>query len=832
MRHKNISFTSEYRFRHIIPFLYLGDFLETESKENLAKASFLSQQFSELQTEYKSVDTDPIRGFENYKDFQDETELNKNRIHLHSAALLQHGCDVEKLVYYLGGPHVGANRNVPKILKDLRKGVQPTVLAEIKGVFEHGSPRKISATNTEKNLQDYYYYGNHESINDNEKEVDKVLLKDHRQGNTLLVDPRLFWYIPNSHLSPQGLADLFDAWKDARHISDCSHRVHPESMSINDWTTKLTEPTVYFAGSFLRFLIWVYNLRISYPGRRILLGNDDMTNAFQFIKNSPSVVAMCGFMANGHLGFSTGQYFGACFSPPNFAQGAKGRQEQAGFLWEYEPERTLERAAKHTSRMVFEETYSTDPFGPASRDALNTGVFRNNGSRKPPTFPMQVDDCMYADVDEHFKLTAASSIISLEDTFGIDHPCQEKALSEKKFNPVYNEERLLLGHELNTRRMVVIVSVKRRTKLIDYMTAEGWTTVGLSKTIREVYTVLGLVGSAAGYNPWARSQLFILQNLVREELATRFKTAKISERLHGLIDNKVRRLSTSMGHRMDSIIARTYAEYMHHNGIKMNISEAITKSIRIIVMSLTRKRWECPIRHIVPRIPTWTTEGDASDLALSVYIKQAKVWCMVPFGKDLLSRIKGLGKAKDVFINILEYIALQLASIIVNDLYDENPTAFPPSPTHLALGDNTPSLSWYDHHSTASAMGQNQIRLSAEYSLEAKVKSSREHLKGTLNQMADEISRPHERFTPHLTTTHGIPFSTLVKQVCLKHPILQSYRFFLLSPELFWALSSSLSKNAKWERPLRPQKNGRLVPVAAILSTGASFSGSTARYFL
>jgi hypothetical protein len=172
--------------------LYLGDFLDTESKENLGKASFLSQQFSELQTEYGSVDTDPIRGIENYKDFQDETENNKNRIHLHSAALLQHGCDVEKLVYYLGGPHVGANRNVPKILKDLRKGEQPTVLAEIKRVFEHGSPRKINATNTEKNLQDYYYYGNHESVNDNEKEVDKVLLKDHRQGNTLLVDPRLF----------------------------------------------------------------------------------------------------------------------------------------------------------------------------------------------------------------------------------------------------------------------------------------------------------------------------------------------------------------------------------------------------------------------------------------------------------------------------------------------------------------------------------------------------------------------------------------------------------------------------------------------------------------
>jgi hypothetical protein len=257
MRHKHISFTSEYRFRHIIPFLYLGDFLDADSQKNIEQVSFLAEQFSELKTEYGLVDTDPIRGFENYKNFQDETELNKNRIHLHPAALLQHGYGVGKLVYYLGGPHVGANQNVLKILKDLKKGVQPTVPAEIKRVFEHGSPRKINATNMENNLKDYYYHGNHDSVNDNEKEVDKVLLEDYCRGNTLLVDRRLFAYIPNSHLCPQGLADLFDAWKEARHISDCSHRVHPKSMSINDWTTKLTEPPVYFAGSFLRFLIWV-----------------------------------------------------------------------------------------------------------------------------------------------------------------------------------------------------------------------------------------------------------------------------------------------------------------------------------------------------------------------------------------------------------------------------------------------------------------------------------------------------------------------------------------------------------------------------------------------
>ena len=565
MKHKNVSFTSEYRFRHIIPHLYLGGFLDDESKENLHSVSFLAKQFSELMTEFGTIDTEPIRGFDNYKNFKDETEINKERIKLHSAALLQHGCDVEKLVYYLGGPHVGANRDVDKILRTLGKGVSTTILSEVERIYKHGSPRKVNATNTEKNLKEYYYYGNHDSVKDNEKEMEKVLIKDSSRGNTVLVDRRLFGYIPNCHLSPQGLAYLLDLWKEARHLSDSSHHVHPESMAINDWTTKKTEPPLYFPGSFMRFLIWVYNLRITYPELRILLGDDDMTNAFRWIKNNPSIVAMCGFMANGYLGFSTGQNFGNCFSPAGFEQPAKARQEQAEYIWEHEPAITLERAKEHTDRMVFEENKSSQPFVQASRDAINTGVLNSDGSRKPPQFPMQVDDCMYADIDKYFLLTAASSIVSIEDAFGEDHPCQVKALSEKKFNPTYNEERLLVGHEVQTRRMVVIVSEKRRTKVIAYMTTEGWTVAGNSKTIREACTVLGLVGSAAEYHPWEKCQLYILQNLIREELEIRFREAKVLERLKLKIDKKLRRLSTEMADRMTSIHARAYAEYMYRN---------------------------------------------------------------------------------------------------------------------------------------------------------------------------------------------------------------------------------------------------------------------------
>ena len=97
--------------------------------------------------------------------------------------------------------------------------------------------------------------------------------------------------------------------------------------------------------------------------------------------------------------------------------------------------------------------------------------------------------------------------------------------------------------------------------------------------------------SAAVYKPFDRSELLVLQYLVMEEHAQVFKAARIR--------NKVRWLCTSMGHRMDCIVATTYAEYnVYRNGLKRKFNEAIIKCIRVFRVSLTRKRWECPVGHM------------------------------------------------------------------------------------------------------------------------------------------------------------------------------------------------------------------------------------------
>ncbi|OEU19449.1 hypothetical protein FRACYDRAFT_235503 [Fragilariopsis cylindrus CCMP1102] len=105
---------------------------------------------------------------------------------------------------------------------------------------------------------------------------------------------------------------------------------------------------------------------------------------------------------------------------------------------------------------------------------------------------------------------------------------------------------------------------------------------------------------AEEYKPSDRSELLILQYLVRKEHAKRLKAARIR--------NKVRWLSTSMDDRMDCIVVSTYAEYyMCRKGLKIKVNEAITKCIQVV---------------------------------------RSKVCCMVPFGKDLFPLIKGLGKDK------------------------------------------------------------------------------------------------------------------------------------------------------------------------------------------
>ena len=761
----------------------------------------------------------------------DETTLNRERIRLHTAAFIQHNCDVEKLIYYLGGPHLGKQPQWQSIINKLKRGVTKEILQELERVYRYGAPRKINATNTEENLLEYYKYGNHESVTKNPDDFLKVLVKDYKQGNTVLFNIRCFAFVPNSHLCPQDIANLDDPWKKSRHISDSSFLVQPESHTINTWASKSTKWPLFFPGSLDRTLIWIYNLRITYPELEILLGDDDVTNAFKWVKNNPSIVAMCGFTSPEHavLGFCTGQNFGNCFSPSNFEAIAVARQQWAQFLWTHDAKRTMKRAKPYTSQMSIADPISSDPPEKAQMDTLNPGVLNADGSRQAPPFSMQVDDCMYADTKEFILKTAGISIVSLEDIAGKIHPNMKGPFSVEKWNRIYSEYRLLVGHEINSRRMVVIISAIRKKKILLFLFEENWITAGHKKTIRQICSVLGILNSAAEYFPWARAQLFVLENLLRELIRARFIQAKRSPTLRKQIEEKQNRLPPALFHRMKSIEAIDEAAYVYSNHMKVIILKTVTSRICILFKYLTQNEpWECPIGHIVPRIPTWTSYGDACEQCIGLFIESEKVFYILPYTKALKARID----ANEIHVNNLEYIALHLAKILVQLLYSLHPERYPPSPCHDAKGDNTPSVGWLNNSSTASTIGQQQISLTAEHTLLSAVKTTGSHVPGDINKFADGLSRPYLFFSKPYPKLWNIPYRTIIKQVLAKHRKLGSWNIFLPSQELISSLSATLCSDATWHRPVMPVSSGQLVPVESILSTGAKSGESTMRYFL
>jgi hypothetical protein len=142
----------------------------------------------------------------------------------------------------------------------------------------------------------------------------------------------MIYYSLNTHPTPLGLVDLAKRYKQPRLIFDSSFLPFLWCMGINQWTSKDTEPPVAFAPAFLTSLIWLYNLRFSYPALEIFLMDDDVSGAFRHGKYNPNVVGLHAFLLFRFLFFSTGQTFGDCTSPSNWDPFAKARRELAQSL--------------------------------------------------------------------------------------------------------------------------------------------------------------------------------------------------------------------------------------------------------------------------------------------------------------------------------------------------------------------------------------------------------------------------------------------------------------------------------------------------------------------
>ena len=94
----------------------------------------------------------------------------------------------------------------------------------------------------------YLRYGNHHSCEEHADKFKKVMVKDSKRGNTILVDELLLMFIPFLHLTPQAMVDVLNRWKNERPVFDSSFRPFIWSKAFNDWVDKITERDCHFQG--------------------------------------------------------------------------------------------------------------------------------------------------------------------------------------------------------------------------------------------------------------------------------------------------------------------------------------------------------------------------------------------------------------------------------------------------------------------------------------------------------------------------------------------------------------------------------------------------------
>ena len=232
----------------------------------------------------------------------------------------------------------------------------------------------------------------------------------------------------------------------------------------------------------------ICNLRITYPKKKILLWDDDVSGAFRWSKYHPNLAASFAFIFAGVLYIHTGHVFGGNTSANNFEP-----IDHARCLLAKQLSSNKSLIKKHWSilkNIKFERERSFNTFSTAHSCSQNIGVI-HNGVVDPTEHNMFVDDSLIAEIDDHMLQAMSASIEALFLVTGPDKPeIRRSNLSMDKFyqatcDPVKEQ----LGIIIDTNKMIVKMTPQKiialKTELVHCHSQRK------SFTLKQIATLLG-----------------------------------------------------------------------------------------------------------------------------------------------------------------------------------------------------------------------------------------------------------------------------------------------------------------------------------------------------
>lgn len=729
----------------------------------------------------------------------DDSPIDTSRVVLMACAFLRFNCDYGDLIRWLEGPYTDAHRDWAETFANLEtvKDEEPPPdfpSPDYERTFRsctEGVPLKATLYSDLNSCVLRNIAPLSRDLIDNEADVDESLRKEEKLSYHIIL-PRFLWrFFPGLFLSIFRVAYRFGDPK-PRLCVDPSTTISPNDIgNVNSLIPKPgidedENPTIYYGTAFIRYLIWIWNLRITYPNEDILQIADDISAAFHRILYHPDLAPAFATVWKQFLIIPVSAIFGSRSSPGNYMWKGELRSHYANFM-EVPAEAFQEPLI---TRLRLPPPPSADEisrFQHAVPDSKNPGIrFSARGvpERRHPSF---VDDTGVAHVRSHFLTAVAASVHAAYVMFGhpLDDPMRPPCINPIKWKEDVLHTLEFLGYHIDTRTMTVSWPLAKRSKLrlfLDMLLGDADTRS--RSTPHGVSRVLGLIRHAAPVAPMGTFRSLRLQHLFNDILAK----APSIKTLRRWYQRKV------------IILPPSIRQELHV--FRSKISDDITDPF-----------WCRPIGLMVPREPTIVVYTDASTKALGGYSLDSDLnhmWRItvddlraagLPSGMAWNNKQNYHEEALDpmgLHINILEFIAIIIELwICLRQLHaarhsssppnSEEPAATDPPGGHrlLARADNTSALSWLRY---ATRTKRPKVRFLARlltaflsHPFAAPfVLVQGLHLAGTANVNADHLSRPE------LSESWAA-----VMENCVQ---LRNLRVCLLPPELLSLLVSAFLK--------------------------------------
>ena len=435
---------------------------------------------------------------------------------------------------------------------------------------------------------------------------------------------------------------------------------------MNEITPTANEAEITFGYIFMAFIVWIYNLRITYPNEDILLAFLDITACFRWPRINPDLVGAFGFLVGALYFAANAMVFGSVASASSWEPFRRAIQCLA---LTYFANKSLVVKHKYWLDMI---KWADEPkpgvcFTPAKACPLNKGIMDPTGTPRHTPHFIYVDDDMLADTRSRMHHALAAGLEAIFDLLGWPALLlRQCAVSVKKWKSLQVMHCIvLLGLVFDTRAMTVGITPEYRQEVIELIELHWVGDKAIYFTVPEIERLIGKLGrigqafrpiyhlmphlySSVAYALRDNKSFLVSTSKAFREMIKKSKRGNLAA--GELTEQDVKEINFAVGQT---------ARRQHKCDKKYKMPITLEREIKLILRLLKDDKisLSTAFAHIVPRKENFETACDSCKKAGGGWSTDLTFWWHIEYKAEVLrrARLKNNKHGDLISINSLEF---------------------------------------------------------------------------------------------------------------------------------------------------------------------------------